>query len=378
MPFDPVVSGLFCSGVEGFEEFYRPELANLCDRGTSLLMHVLLDEKDSSVRSRLANRLLDDGADPRKSLASGYGVIHALCANRGLDPEKDAVLMRRLIAAGADVNARDSRDGAPLVALINRPRRNDDLLMPIYRVFLEQPDLDVDVVDGFGISVLDTVRIQYARYPKLCELVEDYERAHGRAVEHPLWFLASSGSYEQFISGYDVTRVREVTRNSSLLMWAIENPDPVARGQIARRLIADGADLNFANPNYGTTAMRLVIQASDLGSAENLELFKLLLDAGADLSLERGGAAESLALLARDHERKPELNLDGYYDLLLARDDLDLLTPGWRKRNVLDVVRDRSDQSDGLTDRLVAWLEGHGLEVPPYEKESRSRRRRRR
>lgn len=378
MVFDPVVSGLFRGGVAGFEEFYRPELANLCDRDMSLLMHVLLDERDPVVRARLVNRLLDDGADPRKSLDSGYGVIHALCASKGLDPEADAPLMRRLIAAGADVNALSRRSGFPLMVLISRFDVRDDFLMPIYRVFLEQPDLDVRAVDGFGVSVLDSARILYRFHPGLNGLLEDYERAHGRGVERPLWFLALSGSYDDFAAGYSADRVNEVTRNRSLLMRAVENPDAVARDLVVRRLIADGADVNFADPDDGITALGLVLQAADVGSAENLELFGLLLGAGADPNISGDGVGELLVPLARTHERRPELDFGGYYDLLLARDDLDLLSPGRRKRSVLDAVRARSDQSDGLSGRLVAWLGAHGLEVPPPPpaKKSRSRSRR--
>jgi len=377
--YDPVVAALFSRGTSRFEGVYEPGLANLCEYDVSLLMHVLLEETDPGARAFWVGRLLDDGADPRVGLADGYGVFHALCANKILAPDVDAGLMRRLVECGADVNQLSKREGYPLQVLITRTNVTDDFLMPIYEVFLEQPDLDVLLVDRFGVGVLEQARMWYPHHPRLAVLLEDYARAHGQEVERPLWFLALAGSYDEFVAGYSPDRVNEVTRDRTLLMEAMGNPDAAARARIARRLIADGADVNYAHPRYGVGAVNLLVQAPDLGSQENLALFRELLAAGVDPNAEDGSTGRPLGYIAgaRKRKKKPELDLSGYYEVLLARDDLELLDPGRHGRSVLDVVRSRDDQSDGLLDALIGWLVSHGLEVPPPRSNLKASARRR-
>ncbi|WP_219814649.1 hypothetical protein, partial [Rathayibacter rathayi] len=60
----------------------------------------------------IANRLLDDGADP--SLVSTDGdrvnVLHVLWGRaRDRDPEAEAALIARLLDGGADINLRSPR-----------------------------------------------------------------------------------------------------------------------------------------------------------------------------------------------------------------------------------------------------------------------------
>ncbi|AZZ56780.1 hypothetical protein C7V51_13535 [Rathayibacter iranicus] len=77
--------------------------------------------EDPRARLAIANRLLDDGADPSLVSTSGdrINVLHALWGRaRDRDPEGEAALIARLLDGGADINLRSPRFGLPLTMLL--------------------------------------------------------------------------------------------------------------------------------------------------------------------------------------------------------------------------------------------------------------------
>ncbi|AZZ55982.1 hypothetical protein [Rathayibacter iranicus] len=108
-----------------YEEFcagYDPATMPFTPRsGVDGFLGMAMVNKDPRARLAIANRLLDDGADP--SLVSTDGdrinVLHALWGRVQVrDPEQEAALIARLLDGGADINLRSPRFGLPLTMLL--------------------------------------------------------------------------------------------------------------------------------------------------------------------------------------------------------------------------------------------------------------------
>ncbi|QIM16218.1 hypothetical protein G7067_06945 [Leucobacter insecticola] len=102
--------------------------------------------EDPQARLAIANRLLDDGADPRWVSTSGDGVnvFHVLWGReRDRDVEGEAALIARLLDGGADINLRSPRFGLPLVMLMVDASSSKEYLLAVFAVVTEhaRPDL---------------------------------------------------------------------------------------------------------------------------------------------------------------------------------------------------------------------------------------------
>ncbi|WP_127821406.1 hypothetical protein [Rathayibacter rathayi] len=98
----------------------------------------------------IANRLLDDGADP--SLVSTDGdrvnVLHVLWGRaRDRDPEAEAALIARLLDGGADINLRSPRFGLPLTMLLTNISAKPEYLRAAFAAVTahSRPDLTAHV-----------------------------------------------------------------------------------------------------------------------------------------------------------------------------------------------------------------------------------------
>ncbi|GAB3293529.1 hypothetical protein GCM10027427_12600 [Pseudoclavibacter terrae] len=105
--------------LEAFLADYTPDEATFSlSTGDTPLLRVMLNP-DLEARLRIAERLLDDGADASVTLSSGLNALHLLFSNREHDLDGEAALVARLVAGGADANAVSKRHGPPLLAMID-------------------------------------------------------------------------------------------------------------------------------------------------------------------------------------------------------------------------------------------------------------------
>lgn len=89
-----------------FLSIFRPGDAKKVDaKGRGLLLQALAN-KDLPSRYSLGHFLLDEGA-PLTAGLGGATVLHVLSGQVSHDVGEDAHIARRLIEAGADINARD-------------------------------------------------------------------------------------------------------------------------------------------------------------------------------------------------------------------------------------------------------------------------------
>jgi hypothetical protein len=124
---------------------YEPGDADRVEPGSGwTLLHLVLDNPDVDARLRVAHRLLDDGADPALATPEGLTPAHILLRRHGeRDFVREAALLRRLLDAGADVNAVAGNGvGTPLNCLAGMSNYEETSRMPVYDVLLAHPGLD--------------------------------------------------------------------------------------------------------------------------------------------------------------------------------------------------------------------------------------------
>lgn len=169
---------------DSFEEFvaqYDREKALTYRRsdGGSALMGAMAN-KDASSRVRIANLLLDDGADAAVVATSdNVNVLHVLFD--GFADEHDfaleSLLLQRLLEGGADINLRSPRFSVPVDCLMSMPADDEDLA-PFYEVVFSRPDLDLGVVINKHLGTTLRDRLLGTGRPDLPRLAREYDEAH--------------------------------------------------------------------------------------------------------------------------------------------------------------------------------------------------------
>lgn len=149
--------------------------------------------------------------------------------------------------------------------------------------------------------------------------------------------LAGRGTVEDFLAGYDPSGAGAVdSTGSTVLHHALRNK-PDRRGPIADRLLDDGADAAVVAGSGATTAHVLLGNQRAVIDAD-ARLLRRLLDGGSDVnrSLERFGTP--VFTIARQL-KYAESDLEPFYEVLLARPDLDPLAPNTQGRTLLEAVQ---------------------------------------
>jgi len=128
------------------------------EAGVVGLLGQAVANKDPRERLAIANRLLDDGADPSLVSTSGdrVNVLHVLWGReRDRDAEAEAVLIARLLDGGADINLRSPRFGLSLASLATGISPSPEYLRAAFRAVTEhsRPDLTAHVDQKRDASV---------------------------------------------------------------------------------------------------------------------------------------------------------------------------------------------------------------------------------
>lgn len=139
-----------------------------------------LANRDPAVRYAIANRLLDDGADPRAETTSGSNLLPVLLSQRAMgEPTEAAAVLARLLEGGADVNRPDDRKQAPLAVLYNNYNSPDASSIPLYDVLFARPDLDLDAPASKQITVRELLDVNPDNKPELQQRARAYEPRTG-------------------------------------------------------------------------------------------------------------------------------------------------------------------------------------------------------
>ena len=164
--------------IDDLDEVYRRRWVHYEYSGASLLV-LALGNRDPVQRVAMANRLLDDGADPNR-----WSPLHVLLGRTNHDFELEAPLVARLLDAGADVNrvVRDKLTGTPLESLASTFKFSDRDLAPFYEVLLARPDLDLLQTSSHDRTVLANLRRMEPIRSELVQRAEQTLRERGIAV----------------------------------------------------------------------------------------------------------------------------------------------------------------------------------------------------
>lgn len=136
------------------------------------------------------------------------------------------------------------------------------------------------------------------------------------------------------------------------------NTDPGARLAIAARLVDDGAHASAAQPS-GVNALHILFGARSHDFAGEAELARRLLAGGANIN----GIAEKFGTPLQALARNFAFSDDDYaplYDVVFSQPDLDLTSPQGNRKSVIEVLRLMAAQRPGLLERAEEYLRQHG------------------
>ncbi|MBC7581885.1 hypothetical protein H7097_03400 [Aeromicrobium sp.] len=111
--------------------------------GGRKLLSDALSNNDIASRIKIANKLLDDGADVR---LGNPLIIYRRAHDH--DFESEQPLLRRIIELGTDINRPLNKWGTPLIALASMFRFKGSVLIPFYDIYFAQDDLNLSVMSG--------------------------------------------------------------------------------------------------------------------------------------------------------------------------------------------------------------------------------------
>jgi hypothetical protein len=346
------------ASIEEFEAAYDPVTWPSHTDSTGLpLVAEAMSNQDPATRAFFVGRLLDDGADATVVLDEGYTLLHVLLAQRARDPEVDPPLVRRLIAAGADVNRPAGRHQRRPVEEVDHPKLSAEELEPYYRAFFDQPGLELLAPSPHGRSVLGRARSSRFRRPQLFDLVTAYLDAAGLApTDEALTRTATWQTLDEIRAVYTPALASATDENGDSLLHAVlRNPDLAVRSTLVPQLLADGADVTLRTAE-GDSVLHLALDRSGAREADqDARVLRALISAGADVNASSPANGVPLTALAAQGNF-PEGRLEPLYDVLLAAPGLDPAVPLADGRTALDVVRTARPARPVLVARLEAMV----------------------
>lgn len=174
-----------------------------------------------------------------------------------------------------------------------------------------------------------------------------------------LYVVLTSGSIDELDGVYKRSWVRYEYAGSTLLTLALANHDPVQRVALANRLLDDGVDVTRWQP------VQVLVGRNTHDFTLEAPLLQRLLDEGADVNRvtrdkRRGTPLEALAAKFTFSDD----DLEPFYDVLLARPELDLLQVSSGERTVLENLRKLTDRRAELVRRAEQTLRQRGVTAP--------------
>ncbi|GAB2631983.1 hypothetical protein GCM10027270_20240 [Nocardioides ginkgobilobae] len=145
---------------------------------------------------------------------------------------------------------------------------------------------------------------------------------------------------------------------ATLLTTALGNSDPSSRVALAHRLLDDGADVTRHAP------LHVLLGQNAHDPEPEAELLARLLDAGADVNHAVPDVGTPLETIAKKFKFSDADN-QPFYDVLLARPDIDFLAPGLDGRPVLVNLRKWYALRGHLVEQVEAVLNRRGITAPP-------------
>lgn len=184
---------------------------------------------------------------------------------------------------------------------------------------------------------------------------------------------AMSGTLGDFKEFHEPGTANVPTRSGeSILMIAVTNEDPVNRAAISNFLIDDGADVTWIDSGGRYSLPQVLVSGmypKEPIAVSDCELLARLMDEGADVNaVAKKGGTLVQDLVEKTMNLRSEQHMVPVYDVVFARDDLDLVKTGaFGRSSYRDVWLSRDDCPVlwGYVERFVA---DHGVVVPDEER----------
>lgn len=179
---DPIHAASMWSFDDFFAEF-GPEVATYMSPSTGqTVLGAALRNGDLAARYAIANRLLDEGADPAHVTRDGVNSLHVALGPVGKDLQRLIPLVQRLLDGGADPNQVARKFGTPLQMVTGFYATPEEELRPLYDLFFSRDDLDLLKVGAFKQSTLSLARKSTQFLPELERRMEQYLEERGIPV----------------------------------------------------------------------------------------------------------------------------------------------------------------------------------------------------
>jgi ankyrin repeat protein len=159
-------------------------------------------------------------------------------------------------------------------------------------------------------------------------------------------------NHSEFMSVYNASDASSIA--DDLLLRSLANNDSTARIAIASQLLDDGAD-PAAEDTDGVTTLHVLLGRGIHDFEAEVPLLKRLLDGGADINKVIRKFGTPLETLAAQFKFSDE-TLAPLYDVLFARDDLDLWQTSLHDRSVYANVQKRVQRRAALVARMDDYL----------------------
>ncbi|MFC7403998.1 hypothetical protein [Georgenia alba] len=174
-----------------------------------------------------------------------------------------------------------------------------------------------------------------------------------------LGHLAQYGSFDEFMASYEPSQAAWTAGSGQpLLMFALSNRDTDARTAIATRLLDDGADVGVTLSD-GSNMLHVLLARKTHDVEAEVPILRRLIEGGADVNGVAAKFGTPLETAAEMFKFSDE-TLAPFYDVLLSREDLDLLRES-RGRPVIDNLRSLRAKRAILVEKAETYLRERGL-----------------
>ncbi|MFC7359195.1 hypothetical protein [Nocardioides astragali] len=175
-----------------------------------------------------------------------------------------------------------------------------------------------------------------------------------------LYAALTHGTLAELEKVYEPAWVNYEFESGTPLTLALTNKDTTQRVAIANRLLDDGADVRDGRP------LHVLLGRNQHDFTAEAPLLERMLDAGADVNEVTAKFGTPLETIAAKFKFS-DVDLTPFYDVLLARPDLDLLQQSMDGRTVLGNLRKWAGGRGELVIRAEQILTDRGIPVPPPE-----------
>lgn len=184
-----------------------------------------------------------------------------------------------------------------------------------------------------------------------------------------LLYTTRRGTLKEFLETYERgTPNGGNAAGGPLLHYALSNHEAANRAAISSLLLEEGADVTWQDRRDGTNLLHVLLtHVRSTFTDTDMALLHRLLDGGADVNASAKGFGTPLQLLRR-YAGQGETNVLPVYEVLFARDDLDLFNPGKYGHSTYSSAWKTRESKPILWQRVQQYIADHGLQVPDSER----------